>query len=128
VSGFPWPSHASATGGAALPATRVVSFDEAAALPDDPLRCADAQLQQQMIAAIDAAKEAGDTLRRAFEVISPGVPPGLGSYVQWDRKLDGRLAQAMMCIHATKAVGIGIGPRVASRPACRVLAETLPLA
>jgi chorismate synthase len=79
-----------------------------------------------MIAAIDAAKEAGDTLGGAFEVIATGVPPGLGSYVQWDRKLDGRLAQAMMCIHAIKAVGIGIGPEVAFRPGSRVHDEILP--
>jgi len=119
-------SHVSAIGGVALPGNRVVSFDEAMALPDDPLRCADAQLQQQMITAIDAAKEAGDTLGGAFEVIASGVPPGLGSYVQWDRKLDGRLAQAMMCIHAIKAVGIGIGPEVAFRPGSRVHDEILP--
>jgi chorismate synthase len=119
-------SHVSAIGGVALPANRVVSFDEAFALPDDPLRCADAELQQRMIAAIDAAKEAGDTLGGAFEVIANGVPPGLGSYVQWDRKLDGRLAQAMMCIHAIKAVGIGIGPDVAFRPGSRVHDEILP--
>jgi chorismate synthase len=119
-------SHVSAIGGVSLPANRVVSFDEAVALPDDPLRCADAELQQSMIAAIDAAKEAGDTLGGAFEVIVTGVPPGLGSYVQWDRKLDGRLAQAMMCIHAIKAVGIGIGPDVAFRPGSRVHDEILP--
>jgi chorismate synthase len=119
-------SHVSAIGGVALPGNRLVAFDEAMALPDDPLRCADAQLQQQMITAIDAAKEAGDTLGGAFEVIATGVPPGLGSYVQWDRKLDGRLAQAMMCIHAIKAVGIGIGPEVAFRPGSRVHDEILP--
>jgi chorismate synthase len=119
-------SHVSAIGGVALPGNRLVTFDEALALPDDPLRCADAQLQQQMITAIDAAKEAGDTLGGAFEVIATGVPPGLGSYVQWDRKLDGRLAQAMMCIHAIKAVGIGIGPEVAFRPGSRVHDEILP--
>jgi chorismate synthase len=119
-------SHVSAIGGVALPGNRLVTFDEAMALPDDPLRCADAQLQQQMITAIDAAKEAGDTLGGAFEVIATGVPPGLGSYVQWDRKLDGRLAQAMMCIHAIKAVGIGIGPEVAFRPGSRVHDEILP--
>jgi len=119
-------SHVSAIGGVALPSSRMVSFDEAFALPDDPLRCADADLQQRMIAAIDAAKEAGDTLGGAFEVIATGVPPGLGSYVQWDRKLDGRLAQAMMCIHAIKAVGIGIGPDVAFRPGSRVHDEILP--
>jgi chorismate synthase len=119
-------SHVSAIGGVALPDSRVVSFDEASALPDDPLRCADAELQQRMIAAIDAAREAGDTLGGAFEVIATGLPPGLGSYVQWDRKLDGRLSQAVMCIHAIKAVGIGIGPEVAFRPGSRVHDEILP--
>ena len=73
-----------------------------------------------MIAAIDAAKEAGDTLGGAFEVIATGLPPGLGSYVQWDRKLDGRLAQAVMSIPAIKAVGIGKGVGVASVPGSKV--------
>jgi chorismate synthase len=90
------------------------------------LRCVDESLQQQMIAYIDRAKEAGDTVGGAFEVIVTGVPPGLGSYVQWDRKLDGRLGQALMCIHAIKAVGIGIGPEVAIRPGSRVHDEILP--
>ena len=120
-------SHVSAIGGIALPSARMVSFEEARAIPDDsPLRCVDAGLQQRMIAAIDAAREAGDTLGGAFEVIATGLPPGLGSYVQWDRKLDGRLAQAMMCIHAIKAVGIGIGPDVAFRPGSAVHDEILP--
>jgi chorismate synthase len=119
-------SHVSAIGGVALPDNRVVPFDEASALPDDPLRCADPEIQQRMIAAIDAAKDAGDTLGGAFEVIATGLPPGLGSYVQWDRKLDGRLSQAVMCIHAIKAVGIGIGPEVAFRPGSRVHDEILP--
>src|SRR6187397_3645689 len=120
-------SHVSAIGGIALPETRAVSFDEAQALAEDsPLRCVDEGLQQKMIAAIDAAKAAGDTMGGAFEVIAQGVPPGLGSYVQWDRKLDGRLAQAIMCIHAIKGVGIGIGPEVAFRPGSRVHDEILP--
>src|SRR6187397_2859308 len=120
-------SHVSAIGGIALPETRAVSFDEALALAEDsPLRCVDEGLQQKMIAAIDAAKAAGDTLGGAFEIIAQGLPPGLGSYVQWDRKLDGRLAQAMMCIHAIKAVGIGIGPDVAFRPGSQVHDEILP--
>jgi chorismate synthase len=120
-------SHVSAIGDVLLPESRVVSFDEAAAVPDDaPLRCVDAEVQQRMIAAIDAAREAGDTMGGAFEVIAHGVPPGLGSYVQWDRKLDGRLAQAMMCIHAIKGVGIGLGPEVALRPGSRVHDEILP--
>jgi chorismate synthase len=120
-------SHVSAIGDIALPPTRTVSFDEADAVPEDaPLRCVDADVQARMIAAIDAAKEAGDTLGGAFEVIATGVPPGLGSYVQWDRKLDGRLAQAVMCIHAIKAVGIGLGPEVSFRPGSRVHDEILP--
>jgi chorismate synthase len=79
-----------------------------------------------MMAYIDRAKEAGDTVGGAFEVIVTGVPAGLGSYVQWDRKLDGRLGQALMCIPAIKAVGIGIGPEVAIRPGSRVHDEILP--
>jgi chorismate synthase len=120
-------SHVSAIGSVVLPEARVVSFDEAHAQPDDaPLRCVDEALQQRMIAAIDAAKAAGDTIGGAFEVIATGLPPGLGSYVQWDRKLDGRLGQAILCIHAIKAVGIGIGPEVAVRPGSRVHDEILP--
>jgi chorismate synthase len=62
----------------------------------------------------------------SFEIIAHGVPPGLGSYVQWDRKLDGRLAQALMSIPAIKAVGIGRGPAVAALPGSRVHDEIVP--
>ena len=79
-----------------------------------------------MIAEIDRAREAGDTMGGSFEVIAHDVPPGLGSYVQWDRKLDGRLAQALMSIPAIKAVGIGRGPAVASLPGSRMHDEILP--
>ena len=79
-----------------------------------------------MIAGIDRAKEAGDTLGGAFEVIVKGLPIGLGSYTQWDRKLDGRLAQALMSIPAIKAVGVGLGPEVAVRPGSRVHDEIVP--
>jgi len=120
-------SHVSAIGDVVVAAGRVVSFAEAAGLPDDsPLRCVDSDLQQRMMAYIDTAREAGDTAGGAFEIIATGVPPGLGSYVQWDRKLDGRLGQALMCIHAIKAVGIGIGPEVAIRPGSKVHDEILP--
>ena len=81
-----------------------------------------------MIAAIDQAKEAGDTLGGAFEVVVVGLPVGLGSYVQWDRKLDGRLAQAIMSIPAIKAVGIGKGPEVARLPGSRIHDEIVPRA
>ena len=120
-------SHVSAIGDVVVPAGRIVSFNEAQAIPDDsPLRCVDSDLQQRMIAYIDNAREAGDTVGGAFEIIATGIPPGLGSYVQWDRKLDGRLGQALMCIHAIKAVGIGIGPEVAVRPGSKVHDEILP--
>jgi chorismate synthase len=120
-------SHVSAIGDAALTDTRTVAFAEALAVPDDaPLRCVDPEVQERMIAAIDAARERGDTVGGAFEVIAHGVPAGLGSYVQWDRKLDGRLAQAMMSIHAIKAVGLGVGPAGSARPGSRVHDEILP--
>ena len=113
-------SHVSIIGDVKLRENRTVSFVEAQAIPEDaPLRCADDDVQQRMIAAIDKARDAGDTLGGAFEIIAAGVPPGLGSYVQWDRKLDGRLGQALMCIHAIKAVGIGLGPEAAVRPGSR---------
>jgi chorismate synthase len=62
----------------------------------------------------------------SFEVIARNVPPGLGSHVQWDRKLDGRLAQALMSIPAIKAVGIGRGPEVSAMPGSRIHDEILP--
>jgi chorismate synthase len=114
-------SHVFSIGDAHLSPDVVVDFDRAAALDDDaPVRCVDEQVGQQMIAGIDRAKEAGDTLGGAFEVIATGMPVGLGSYTQWDRKLDGRLGQALMSIPAIKAVGIGLGPEAAMRPGSRV--------
>jgi chorismate synthase len=120
-------SHVFLLGEARLPAGNVVPFERAAALPDDsPLRCVDPDVERRMIAEIDSAKEAGDTRGGAFEVIATGVPIGLGSYTQWDRKLDGRLAQALMSIPAIKAVGVGIGPDAAARPGSRVHDEIVP--
>ncbi len=102
------------------------TFEQAAAIDDEaPLHCVDEALQQQMMEAIDAARAAGDTLGGAFEVIVRGLPAGLGSYVQWDRKLDGRLAQAVMSIPAIKAVGIGKGVGVAAVPGSHVHDEIL---
>jgi chorismate synthase len=119
-------SHVVAIGGVSISAAHTVSFDRAAALGDDsPLRCVDPGVETQMMAEIDAAREAGDTVGGAFEVIARGVPPGLGSYTHWDRKLDGRLAQALMSIHAIKAVGIGLGAEGSSLPGSRVHDEIL---
>src|SRR4051812_4745759 len=119
-------SHVFAVGPVTLDDPLSVSFEQARDISADaPLHCADSAVEQDMIAAIDRARDAGDTMGGSFEVIARGVPPGLGSYVQWDRKLDGRLAQAMMSIPAIKAVGIGRGPAVATVPGARVHDEIL---
>ena len=81
-----------------------------------PVRCPDVEMSARMVADIDAVAERGDTLGGTFRVIARGVPPGLGSYVHWDRKLDGLLAQAMLSINAIKGVEIGAGFAGASRP------------
>jgi chorismate synthase len=119
-------SHVFAIGSVSIPDPLAVTYDEILALGDSPLHCVDPALEQQMIAAIDQAREAGDTIGGSFEVIAHSVPPGLGSYVQWDRKLDGRLAQAIMSIPAIKAVGIGRGPSAATLPGSRLHDEILP--
>src|SRR6185295_15526844 len=120
-------SHVFTLGAISLPDPLAVTFDEARAIPpDSPLHCVDTGVEKEMIAEIDRARDAGDTMGGAFEVIVRGVPPGLGSYVQWDRKLDGRLAQALMSIPAIKAVGIGRGPDVASLPGSKIHDEILP--
>jgi chorismate synthase len=122
-------SHVFTIGPVTIADPGAVTFDQAAALPDEsPLRCVDETASQRMIDAIDRARDAGDTMGGAFEVIATGVPIGLGSYVQWDRKLDGRLAQALMSIPAIKGVGIGAGPRVAELPGSRVHDEIVPAA
>jgi chorismate synthase len=114
-------SHVFRIGSVELASHVQVPFDRADALEDDaPLRCVDPDVERQMIAEIDRARDAGDTMGGAFEVIATNVPIGLGSYVQWDRKLDGRLAQALMSIPAIKGVGIGIGPDAANAPGSRV--------
>ena len=120
-------SHVTSIGPVALPDPLAVTFEAARAISaDSPLHCVDTAAEQSMIAAIDRAREAGDTMGGSFEVIARHVPPGLGSYAQWDRKLDGRLAQALMSIPAIKAVGIGRGPAVTALPGSRVHDEILP--
>jgi chorismate synthase len=89
------------------------TWEQITSIPDDSsLRCSDKEAEQKMIALIDATKEAKDTLGGIFEVVAHNVVAGLGSHTQWNRKIDGRLAQAIMCIPAVKAVEIGAGVEV----------------
>ncbi|WP_028986660.1 chorismate synthase [Thermicanus aegyptius] len=90
-----------------------------------PVRCLDPEAEKRMMARIDEAKENGDTVGGIVEVIVSGVPIGLGSHVQWDRKLDGRLAQAILSIQAFKGVEIGIGFEAAHLPGSQVHDEIL---
>ena len=85
------------------------------AIKKSDVRCADEQASKKMIAAIDKAKRDGDTLGGIVENVAVGVPPGLGSHVQWDRKLDARIAAAMMSVQAVKCVEIGLGKDAALR-------------
>jgi chorismate synthase len=98
-----------------------LTFDEIASIPEDAsLNCADREVEQRMIELIDKKKSEGDTLGGIFEVVARGVPPGLGSHTAWDQKLDGRLAQGIMSIHAVKAVAIGAGIEASSLPGSEV--------
>jgi chorismate synthase len=90
--------------GAALP-----TADDVDVLDADPLRCFDADTSARMVAEVDAARKDGDTLGGIVEVLAYGLPPGLGSHVHWDRRLDGKLAQALMSIQAIKGVEVGDG-------------------
>ena len=96
-------------------------WPQIAALPgDSPLNCVDTVIQQSMIDKIDSVKEEGDTLGGIFEVVANGVVSGVGSHTSWSEKLDGRIAQAFMSIHAVKAVEIGTGVLNASIPGSQV--------
>lgn len=110
-------SHVIAIGGidAAIPETI-----DWAAVEQSPVRCADPIAAQRMMAEIDAAREAGDTVGGAVEVIAEKVPMGLGSHTHWDRKIDGRLAQALMSINAVKEVSIGPGREVVQQRGSQV--------
>jgi chorismate synthase len=103
-------SHVVAVGKVKL--ERPATWDEIAAVCanlESPLRCVDAAAETKMKGEVDAVLRAGDSAGGIFEVVAHQVPPGLGSHAQWDQKLDGRLAQAVMSIQAVKAVEIGGG-------------------
>ena len=119
-------SHVAELGGVtARPCTPLPAPLNAAA-DRSPVRCLDPEAEREMIARIDAAKAAGDTLGGVVEVVGRGVPAGLGSHVSWDRKLDGRIARAMLSIPAVKGVELGLGFEAARRPGSEVHDEILP--
>ena len=122
-AGIEVASHVFEIGGAALADPHRVTFSQIRDIDtsgDPEVRCVDRSVGAAMRETIDRARDAGDTVGGAFEVIAHGVLPGLGSHVHWDRKLDGLLAQAIMSIPAIKAVGIGLGPGVGGRPGSEV--------
>ncbi|MEX1186463.1 MAG: chorismate synthase [Gemmatimonadaceae bacterium] len=113
-------SHVVHLGGIDAAPPDALPEDVNAAVGDSPLRTLDKDAEQRMIARIDEAKRDGDTLGGICEVVCTGLPVGLGSYVSWDRKLDGRLAAAIMSIPAVKGVELGLGFEAARMPGSRV--------
>jgi chorismate synthase len=113
-------SHVVMLGGIDAEAPAELPGDLNGVVDASPVRCLDAEAEGRMIEAIDEAKRNGDTLGGVFEVVARGVPVGLGSHVSWDRKLDGRLAGALMSIQAIKGVEIGMGFEAGARPGSRV--------
>jgi chorismate synthase len=108
-------SHVVAIGGVAAPDGVVPERGELERIDADPVRCADAAASAAMVAEIDTAKVEGDTLGGVVEVVAYGLPPGLGSHVHWDRRIDSRLAGALMGIQAIKGVEVGDGFTTARR-------------
>ena len=109
-------SHVVTLGAVSVPADMPVPEPgELARIDADPVRCADAATSERMVAEIDAARNDGDTLGGVVEIVVWGLPPGLGSFTQWDRKLDARLAAALVSIQAIKAFEVGDGLTTASR-------------
>ncbi len=112
-------SHVVSIGTADAPAGSVPGPDDVARLDDDPVRCLDPGASRAMVAEIDQAHRDGDTLGGVVEVVVHGLPPGLGSHVHWDRRLDARLAGALMGIQAIKGVEVGDGFELAATPGSR---------
>lgn len=109
-------SHTVAISTVAVPeGTRPPLPSDVLALDEDPLRCFDRETSDAMVAEVDAAHKEGETLGGVVEVLAYGLPPGLGSYVHWDRRLDARLAAALMGIQAIKGVEVGDGFQTATR-------------
>jgi chorismate synthase len=109
AAGIEVRSHVLRIAGAALPSDQTVSWESLDHVEDSPVRCVDEKATAAMVAEIDRARKDGDSVGGEIEVVANGVPAGLGSYAHWDRRIDGRLAQALMSIHAVKAVALGGG-------------------
>ncbi len=109
-------SHVVELGGVPAPAGSVPEPGDLARLDADPVRCLDPEASAAMVARIDQAHKDGDTLGGVVEVVVHGLPPGLGSHVHWDRRLDARLAGALMGIQAIKGVEVGDGFDLAATP------------
>jgi chorismate synthase len=108
-------SHVVALGAVSAPDGLLPGPRDAARIDADPVRCADPKASAAMVEEIDVARKEGDTLGGVVEVLSFGLPPGLGSFTHWDRRLDARLAAAVMSIQAMKGVEIGDGFTTARR-------------
>jgi chorismate synthase len=115
VLGIEILSHVVAIGATKTPDDLMPGPEDKAAIDADPVRCADPATSQAMVAEIDAVKKDGDTLGGVVEVLAFGLPPGLGSFTHWDRRLDARLAGALMSIQAIKGVEVGDGFTTATR-------------
>lgn len=109
-------SHVVELGGVAAPEGSVPLPEDLATVDADPVRCLDPDASKAMVAVIDQAHKDGDTLGGVVEVVVHGLPPGLGSHVHWDRRLDARLAGALMGIQAIKGVEVGDGFALAATP------------
>jgi chorismate synthase len=109
-------SHVIEVGGVRSRSDEIPGPDELERVDASELRTLDSVAEDEMRTVIEEARSRGDTLGGVFEVVAYGLPPGLGSHVHWDRKLDGRLAQALMSIHAIKGVEIGPGFEIARTP------------
>lgn len=123
--GVTFNSHTISIGGVHANVPDTIDWD---AVEADPVRCADAASGEAMVAAINAAKPDGDTVGGEVEVRVGGIPLGLGSHVHWDRKLDGRIAQAICSINAFKAVGFGLGFESTELRGSKVHDVILPIA
>ena len=119
-------SHVVQIGSVKAPARRAIPGPhDQASIDASPVRCADPEASKKMVAEISALRKARDTVGGVFEILAFGAPPGLGSYVHWDRKLDARLAAALMSIQSVKGVEVGDGFATAARPGSKAHDEIM---